>query len=213
MFRIHSLASIACLLAASTVGAQSVPMQSYVSPKPQSVPVSYAASVTYPTPIHPSSGYTVCPECGRIHGPGHSSGVQHVGYNSNPVSTTNYSSGLQSESLSRISSPTSLRSSGGVSNVFSTLNAQRTGGGSFALQFDPHLQAVAERRAQQMAAQGLKNHVGGSFAPGRFEGVGWSSSYAPSGVSACFINDSRMIAAGAAMAAGRDGVYFSVVYR
>ncbi|MFK8110697.1 MAG: CAP domain-containing protein, partial [Rubripirellula sp.] len=82
-----------------------------------------------------------------------------------------------------------------------------------SLRYDPQLQAVAERRAQTMASMGLKNHPPGSFSPGRYEGVGWSSSYAPSGVSACFTTDTRMQAAGAAMATGRDGVYFAVVYR
>ncbi len=99
------------------------------------------------------------------------------------------------------------------SNVFTMLNSQRTRQGAPALQYDPTLQAVAEQRARQMASMGLKNHPPGSFAPGRYEGVGWSSSYSPSAVSACFINDRRMSYAGAAMARGSDGVYFAVVYR
>ncbi len=64
-----------------------------------------------------------------------------------------------------------------------------------------------------MAATGNKNHPPGSFSPGRYEGVGWSSSFSPSGVSACYTSDPRMTVAGAAMATGRDGVYFCVVYR
>jgi hypothetical protein len=64
-----------------------------------------------------------------------------------------------------------------------------------------------------MAARGLKSHPPGSFSPGRYEGVGWSSSYSPSGVSACYTSDPNMQYAGAAMATGRDGVYFAVVYR
>ena len=103
--------------------------------------------------------------------------------------------------------------SNGVSNVLSTLNAQRARQGIGQLGYDPDLQAVAERRAAEMARSGLKSHPPGSFSPGRYEGVGWSSSYSPSGVSACFTSDSRMRVAGAAMATGRDGVYFAVVYR
>jgi hypothetical protein len=64
-----------------------------------------------------------------------------------------------------------------------------------------------------MASMNLKSHPPGSYAPGTYEGVGWSSSYSPSGVSACFTSDSRMQVAGAAMATGSDGVYFAVVYR
>jgi hypothetical protein len=104
-------------------------------------------------------------------------------------------------------------SQGGVANVLSTLNAQRARQGVGQLGFDPTLQAVAEQRAAQMARTGTKSHPPGSFSPGRYEGVGWSSSYSPSGVSACFTSDSRMRVAGAAMATGRDGVYFAVVYR
>ncbi|MCC9642680.1 CAP domain-containing protein [Rhodopirellula sp. JC740] len=102
---------------------------------------------------------------------------------------------------------------GPVSNVLSTLNAQRSRQGLRSLAYDPQLQAVAQRRAQQMAASGLKTHPSGSFAPGRYEGVGWSSSYSPRGVSACYTSDPNMRVAGAAMARGRDGVYFCVVYR
>lgn len=95
----------------------------------------------------------------------------------------------------------------------SQLNAQRARQGVGTLRYDPSLQAVAERRAQAMASMGLKTHPPGSFSPGTYEGVGWSSSYSPSGVSACFTSDSRMQYAGAAMATGRDGVYSAVVYR
>ncbi|WP_430451230.1 CAP domain-containing protein [Rhodopirellula europaea] len=94
-----------------------------------------------------------------------------------------------------------------------TLNAQRSRQGLRGLAYDPQLQAVAERRAQLMASTGLKTHPSGSFAPGRYEGVGWSSSHTPAGVSACYTSDPNMRVAGAAMARGRDGVYFCVVYR
>ncbi|EGF25909.1 CAP domain-containing protein [Rhodopirellula baltica] len=107
----------------------------------------------------------------------------------------------------------SHRLGGAVSNVLTTLNAQRSRQGLRGLAYDPQLQAVAERRAQLMASTGLKTHPSGSFAPGRYEGVGWSSSHTPAGVSACYTSDPNMRVAGAAMARGRDGVYFCVVYR
>lgn len=112
-----------------------------------------------------------------------------------------------------VASSVRTRASSGVSNVLSMLNAQRARIGVRALRFDPTLQAVAQRRAQAMAARGLKGHPPGSFSPGRYEGVGWSGSYSPSRVSACYTSDPRMQYAGAAMATGRDGVYFAVVYR
>ena len=102
---------------------------------------------------------------------------------------------------------------GGVQNVFATLNAQRARQGIGALRYDPVLQAVTEQRARLMASMRKKGHPPGSFSPGTHEGVGWSSSYSPSGVSACFTSDPNMRTAGAAMATGSDGVYFAVVYR
>ena len=102
---------------------------------------------------------------------------------------------------------------GGVSNVLSTLNGQRSRQGLPTLRSDAGLQAVAARRAQLMASMGLKSHPPGSYAPGTHEGVGWSSSYTPGAVMACYTSDPNMRVAGAAMATGRDGVYFCVVYR
>ena len=129
---------------------------------------------------------TVCPRCGQIHGP------------KNSVT---------------VSSPVSQPIAGGVQNVLSTLNAQRARQGVGSLAFDAQLQAVAQQRAQTMAAMGLKSHPPGSYAPGRYEGVGWSSSFQPGAVQACYTSDPSMKAAGAAMATGADGVYFAVVYR
>ena len=128
-------------------------------------------------------------------------------------------SGGASQSSTSLSSPviqtsgSSLSSSGGTSNVLSALNAQRARQGLGSLAMHSQLQAVAEQRAQLMASTGTKSHPPGSFSPGRYEGVGWSSSYSASGVSACFTSDPNMRVAGAAMATGRDGVYFCVVYR
>ena len=62
--------------------------------------------------------------------------------------------------------------------------------------YDPTLQQVAHPRAQKMASMGVKSHPPGSLAPGRYEGVGWSSSHSPRAVSACFITDRRMRYAG-----------------
>lgn len=125
----------------------------------------------------------------------------------------------QTSSIQRVStavpiaSSSQLRATGGVANVLAELNAQRSRKGVRLLRPDANLQRVAERRAQWMASRGLKGHPPGSFAPGRYEGVGWSSTFSPSRISACYTSDSRMQYAGAAMATGRDGVYFAVVYR
>ncbi len=135
------------------------------------------------TVVESSSETYLCPKCGKMHARSRASGAV-----SGPVSR-------------------------GISNVLDALNGQRARQGLRSLRYDPQLQAVAERRAQQMAASGQKGHPPGSFSPGTHEGVGWSSSYSPSGVSACYTSDPRMQSAGAAMATGRDGVYFAVVYR
>ncbi len=79
-------------------------------------------------------------------------------------------------------------------------------------------QAVAQARANYMAARGLKNHppasVGGGFARvGRFEGVGWSSNgSAPTCIPGRRggVRDTSSAAwrlVGDASARGRDGVY------
>ncbi len=137
----------------------------------------------------PDSYY--CAKCGRMHS---RSGGDAI---SQPTASTQ---------LGRLAG-------GGTSNVLAALNSQRAQQGVGALAPDGQLQAVAEQRAQLMASTGIKSHPPGSYAPGRYEGVGWSSSYSPSAVSACFTSDPSMRVAGAAMATGRDGVYFCVVYR
>jgi len=162
----------------------------------------------------------VCPKCGKIHGAAQSSTVVQaptVIQASATMPQAGSSVVQASPAIPSMSMATSMSmpptSNQGVSNVLSTLNAQRARQGIGQLGYDPELQAVAERRAQAMARSGNKSHPPGSYAPGRYEGVGWTSSYSPSGVSACFTSDSRMRVAGAAMATGRDGVYFAVVYR
>ncbi|MEM9644523.1 MAG: CAP domain-containing protein [Planctomycetota bacterium] len=189
--------------------------------QPMSVPVALGQSVysggttfsdsRYPlgvmNPVQaiasPNSAGAICPRCGKIHG---SAGSTVDG---RPV-TTATSRTTSTTGPGRSISPTTT---GGVRNVIAALNAQRSRQGLASLSYDPSLQAVAERRARMMASTGNKNHPPGSFSPGTHEGVGWSSSYSPSGVSACFTSNPNMRSAGAAMATGRDGVYFCVVYR
>lgn len=149
-----------------------------------------------------------CPQCGRVHAhpsPTMSPSVIHG-------SAVVTQSGVPTAQASFQPVQTTAAASS-VSNVLATLNAQRARQGVGQLASDPQLQAVAQQRAALMARTGNKSHPPGSFSPGRYEGVGWSSSYSPSGVSACYTSDNRMRAAGAAMARGRDGVYFAVVYR
>lgn len=166
----------------------------------------------------------VCPKCGKIHTrPVSVNANANTGQISGPIQAVSYESPVQGQLVpgqatvvagkAPVAATSRLRGGGPVSNVLAALNAQRSRRGIPSLRYDPQLQAVAQRRAQQMASMGTKSHPPGSFAPGRYEGVGWSSSYSPSGVSACFTNDPGMRYAGAAMATGRDGVYFAVVYR
>lgn len=162
-----------------------------------------------------SSGY-VCPQCGRVHANQSLSPQPVVNHYPGLVAQTSYSQPTYAQPSSHAQPSSYAQRSyggGGASNVLSMLNSQRARQGIGSLSYDPTLQAVAQRRAQQMASMGLKNHPPGSFSPGRYEGVGWSSSFSPSGVSACYTSDPSMRAAGAAMATGSDGVYFVVVYR
>ncbi len=148
---------------------------------------------TMPSTSVISSNQYYCAKCGQYHSrPG---------------------AGASSVSAPASSSHRGLSAGGGVRNVLAALNAQRAQQGVGSLASDGQLQAVAQQRAQLMASTGTKTHPPGSYAPGRYEGVGWSSSYSPSAVSACFTSDPSMRVAGAAMATGRDGVYFCVVYR
>ncbi len=169
-----------------------------------------AQQIVSSQPYVSSSTSYVCPKCGKIHAQPASVSSNSV---SSPIQTVSYQSPTQTPTLTPLDSGTSLRASGGVANVLDSLNSQRARQGIRGLRYDAQLQAVAQQRAQQMASMGLKSHPPGSFAPGRYEGVGWSSSFSPSGVSACYTSDPGMQYAGAAMATGRDGVYFAVVYR
>lgn len=162
----------------------------------------------------------VCSKCGQIHAaaqPLAQSAAQSFAQPSGSTSSTVVSNRPPitiNQGVAASAAPVvSPASSGGVSNVLSMLNRQRARQGIGTLRFDPALQAVAQRRARQMASSGTKSHPPGSFSPGRYEGVGWSSSYSPNTVMACYTSDPSMQVAGAAMATGRDGVYFAVVYR
>ena len=164
-------------------------------------PSASAQTVLTSVPSVSSPG-VVCPQCGKVHAPG----ADAIG-----SAASNWQPGGEIQLVR--AEPAVLAAGNGTQNVLSMLNQQRARQGIGFLQYDPQLQAVAQRRAQLMASMGLKNHPPGSFSPGRYEGVGWSSSFSPAGVSACYTSDSRMQYAGAAMATGRDGVYFAVVYR
>ncbi len=166
--------------------------------------VTAQSTVPSTTGVVTTASSYVCPKCGRIHA------------TPQPATTTSTASVPKAATAGPVRSVAQVayqKASGGVQNVLSMLNSQRSRQGLRTLRYDATLQSVAERRAQQMASMGLKSHPPGSFAPGRYEGVGWSSSFSPRGVSACYTSDPRMTAAGAAMVTGRDGVYFAVVYR
>ncbi|MGI9470616.1 MAG: CAP domain-containing protein [Rubripirellula sp.] len=164
----------------------------------------------------PQPSTYLCPECGKIHSrssePSNAARMSATVPRSQPATTTGTITTYKVPVAETNAMVTPIPT-GGTTNVLSMLNAQRGRQGISSLRYDPQLQAVAQRRVQQMAASGLKDHPPGSIAPGTHEGVGWSSSFSPSGVSACYTSDSRMQFAGAAMATGRDGVYFAVVYR
>ncbi len=163
--------------------------------------------------FQPTTQTYVCPQCGKIHA---RASVQSSTLPTQVATTVDRIPTIVTTRKPPVSNTASISApnfESGTSNVLGMLNAQRARQGIASLRYDPQLQAVAERRVRQMAASSLKDHPPGSIAPGTHEGVGWSSSYSPSGVSACYTSDTRMRYAGAAMATGRDGVYFAVVYR
>ena len=98
-------------------------------------------------------------------------------------------------------------------NELSMLNAARARRGLFAFTLDPSLDAVAYRRAQRMASSGHKGHVSGSYAPGRAEGVAWSSNSPGGVVNCCYAMSNRFRSVGSACVRGRDGYYCATVYR
>jgi hypothetical protein len=179
-----------------------------------------AQRVVRSTTVSPGTETYVCPKCGRLHrrtvtsrvaSPSGETVTRYRPSQGDTATTTRRE--VEESNRGRPARRLASAVGGGVSRVLDVLNRQRARQGLRTLRYDPQLQEVANRRVQRMAAMGMKGHPPGSFSPGRYEGVGWSSSFSPSGVSACYTSDPRMSVAGAAMARGRDGVYFCVVYR
>lgn len=100
-----------------------------------------------------------------------------------------------------------------ITSALPMLNAQRKRGGIPALKHAPDLEKVAKKRLELIVASGQKGHPPGSFAPGKYEGVGWISGHSPKRVSACYSMDPNVREAGAVMLHVKDGVHFVVVYR
>ena len=98
-------------------------------------------------------------------------------------------------------------------NELSMINSARARRGLYAFSLDANLDAVAYRRAQRMASTSYKGHVSGSYAPGRAEGVAWSSSSPRGVVNCCYAMSGRYRSAGSACVRGRDGYYCATVYR
>ncbi len=101
----------------------------------------------------------------------------------------------------------------GVTSALNLLNAQRERGGIAPLKHASDLELIAKKRLDLMVASGQKGHPPGSFAPGKYEGVGWVYGHAPKRVSACYSMDPTMKEAGAVMLHVKNGVFFVVVYR
>jgi hypothetical protein len=101
----------------------------------------------------------------------------------------------------------------GIANALNLLNAQRQRSGIAPLKHANDLEMIAKKRLDLMVASGQKGHPPGSFAPGKYEGVGWVYGHAPTRVSACYSMDPNMKEAGAVMLHVKNGVYFVVVYR
>ena len=99
------------------------------------------------------------------------------------------------------------------SSEVSTINSARSRRGLHAFRLDGNLDAVAYARASRMAANSHKGHVSGSYKPGRAEGVAWSSNNRAAITNACFAMSRNYRKVGAACVKGRNGYYFSVVYR
>lgn len=87
-------------------------------------------------------------------------------------------------------------------------NHERRRNGVGALIPDPRLQRLALRKARQAAAQGIKNHIGGTLGGARAEGVGHTNGRF---LSCCLDMPARY--GGAAMVQGRDGWYCCLLVR
>lgn len=72
--------------------------------------------------------------------------------------------------------------------------------------------AIAQRKAQQQAAEGRMRHVGGSLGSGGYEGVGFSTRSAEDAVRNCCYWGQRTPTA-VAVSRGPNGWYANVLYR
>ena len=72
-------------------------------------------------------------------------------------------------------------------------------------------QQVAERKAQQSAARGIKGHLGGGFGGANAEGVGFSTSSAQQALNHCCYTGQRRVA-GSSVVRGSDGWYAVKIY-
>jgi hypothetical protein len=71
---------------------------------------------------------------------------------------------------------------------------------------------LAQRKAQQQAAEGRMRHVGGGFGGGRYEGVGFSSRSADEAIrSCCYYGQRQLVEVG--VARGRNGWFACCFYR
>lgn len=71
---------------------------------------------------------------------------------------------------------------------------------------------IAKQKAQQQAARGQLQHVGGSFGSGRYEGVGFSTRSADEAIrSACYWGQKTPVGIG--VAKGANGYYATVLYK
>ena len=98
-------------------------------------------------------------------------------------------------------------------NDLAILNRARRGRGLPAYKYDLRLTEVAHERASRQASRGRMSHVGGSFRPGRAEGVSMSTRGNPV-ANACYAMSSKYSVAGAFCVKGSNGrVYCSLVLR
>jgi hypothetical protein len=100
-----------------------------------------------------------------------------------------------------------------ITSALAMLNDQRKRGGVPPLKHADDLEEIAKKRLELILESGQKGHPPGSFAPGKYEGVGWVAGHDPKRVSACYSMDPNMSEAGAVMLRVRHGVHFVVVYR
>ncbi|MGC6448132.1 MAG: hypothetical protein ACON5D_10695 [Rubripirellula sp.] len=100
-----------------------------------------------------------------------------------------------------------------ITSALALLNAQRKRGGVAPLKHAADLEKVARKRLEMMVESGNNGHPPGSFAPGKYEGVGWVTGHTPKKVSACYSMDPNVREAGAVMVHVKHGVKFVVVYR